>query len=53
MPIPKRYEKITITDFAAEGKCIYKSDEGVVFIQGNVAPGDVVDLGDNLEEEEI
>ncbi|MPR36410.1 23S rRNA (uracil(1939)-C(5))-methyltransferase RlmD [Salmonirosea aquatica] len=44
MPVTKRYENITITDFAAEGKCIYKSDEGVVFIQGNVAPGDVVDL---------
>ncbi len=44
MPIPKRYEKITITDFAAEGKCIYKSDEGVIFIQGNAAPGDVVDI---------
>lgn len=44
MPNSKRYEKITITDFAAEGKCIYKSDEGVIFIQGNVAPGDVVDI---------
>ena len=44
MPVNKRYENITITDFAAEGKCIYKSDEGVVFVQGNVAPGDVVDL---------
>jgi 23S rRNA (uracil1939-C5)-methyltransferase len=44
MPNHKKYKKITITDFAAEGKCIYKSDEGVVFIQGNVAPGDVVDI---------
>ncbi|TDB66979.1 23S rRNA (uracil(1939)-C(5))-methyltransferase RlmD [Arundinibacter roseus] len=40
----KKYEQITITDFAAEGKCIYKSEEGVVFIQGNAAPGDVVDI---------
>jgi 23S rRNA (uracil1939-C5)-methyltransferase len=44
MPILKRYENIIVTDFAAEGKCIYKSDEGVVFIQGNVAPGDRVDI---------
>jgi 23S rRNA (uracil1939-C5)-methyltransferase len=44
MPINKKYENITITDFAAEGKCIYKSDEGVIFIQGNAAPGDVVDI---------
>ena len=39
-----RYERVEITDFAAEGKCIYKSDQGVVFVEGNVAPGDVVDL---------
>lgn len=44
MPNHKKYENITITDFAAEGKCIYKSDDGVVFIHGNVAPGDVVDI---------
>lgn len=40
----KYFEKVTIDDFAAEGKCIYKSEEGVVFVEGNVAPGDVVDL---------
>lgn len=39
-----RYERVEITDFAAEGKCIYKSDQGVVFVEGNVAPGDIVDL---------
>ncbi len=40
-----RYEKVTVTDFASEGKCIYKSEtDGVIFIEGNVAPGDVVDL---------
>lgn len=44
MPINKQYERVTITDFASEGKCIYKSEDGVIFIQGNVAPGDVVDL---------
>lgn len=41
----KTYQGITITDFAAEGKCIYKSPEtGVIFIDGKIAPGDVVDL---------
>ena len=35
---------VTITDFAAEGKCIYKADDRVIFVEGNVAPGDVVDL---------
>ncbi|WP_373515838.1 23S rRNA (uracil(1939)-C(5))-methyltransferase RlmD [Persicitalea sp.] len=44
MPTIKRYENITITDFAAEGKCIYKSEDGVIFIDGHVAPGDVVDI---------
>ena len=44
MPSNKRYENITITDFAAEGKCIYKSEDGVIFIEGHVAPGDVVDI---------
>ena len=44
MPTNKSYEKITITDFAAEGKCIYKSEDGVIFIEGHVAPGDVVDI---------
>ncbi len=44
MPTNKRYENITITDFAAEGKCIYKSEDGVIFIEGHVAPGDMVDI---------
>ncbi|QRR00425.1 23S rRNA (uracil(1939)-C(5))-methyltransferase RlmD [Dyadobacter sandarakinus] len=39
-----KYEYVEITDFAAEGKCIYKSEEGVIFVEGNVAPGDIVDL---------
>lgn len=38
------YKNVLISDFAAEGKCIYKSEDGVVFVEGNVAPGDVVDL---------
>lgn len=41
----KTYPGVTITDFAAEGKCIYKSpDTGVIFVDGKIAPGDVVDL---------
>jgi 23S rRNA (uracil1939-C5)-methyltransferase len=45
MPKRKIYEAVTITDFASEGKCIYKSEtDGVVFVDGKVAPGDVVDL---------
>ncbi|MCF2497808.1 23S rRNA (uracil(1939)-C(5))-methyltransferase RlmD [Dyadobacter chenhuakuii] len=39
-----KYEYVEITDFAAEGKCIFKSDDGVIFVEGNVAPGDIVDL---------
>ena len=39
-----KYEYVEITDFAAEGKCIFKSEDGVIFVEGNVAPGDVVDL---------
>jgi 23S rRNA (uracil1939-C5)-methyltransferase len=39
-----KYEYVEITDFAAEGKCIFKSEDGVVFVEGNVAPGDIVDL---------
>ncbi|MDJ1472696.1 23S rRNA (uracil(1939)-C(5))-methyltransferase RlmD [Cytophagaceae bacterium DM2B3-1] len=37
-------EKITVSDFAAEGKCLARYGEIVVFIEGIVAPGDVVDL---------
>ncbi len=36
-------ENVTITDFAAEGKCIVKTDERVIFVPF-VVPGDVVDL---------
>jgi 23S rRNA (uracil1939-C5)-methyltransferase len=37
-------EKITIAGIAAEGKCIAKVDDMVIFVDGVVAPGDVVDL---------
>lgn len=36
-------EKVTVLDAVAEGKCIGKVEEKVVFIS-NVAPGDVVDV---------
>ena len=36
-------ENVTITDFAAEGKSIVKTDERVIFVPF-VVPGDVVDL---------
>ncbi len=37
-------ENITITGITAEGKCIAKRDDLVIFVDGVVAPGDVVDL---------
>jgi 23S rRNA (uracil1939-C5)-methyltransferase len=37
-------EKITIAGIAAEGKCIARVDDMVIFVDGVVAPGDVVDL---------
>ncbi len=37
-------ENLLIEDFAAEGKCIAKHNGAVVFIEGNAAPGDVVDV---------
>lgn len=36
-------EKLLITDFAAEGKCLGRYNERVVFVS-NTAPGDVVDI---------
>ncbi len=41
-PLPL-YENVTITDCAAEGKCITRIDEKVVFVPF-VVPGDVVDI---------
>ncbi|MFN8345234.1 MAG: 23S rRNA (uracil(1939)-C(5))-methyltransferase RlmD [Spirosomataceae bacterium] len=37
-------ENLLIEDFAAEGKCIGKLNGAVVFVEGNAAPGDVVDV---------
>lgn len=37
-------ENLHIEDFASEGKCIGRLDGAVVFVEGNVAPGDVVDV---------
>ena len=46
---PQRLERIRIDAVAAEGKCLVRTPEGVIFVEsgpGNpaVAPGDVVDL---------
>lgn len=37
-------EKIKIESIAAEGKCIARHEDLVIFVEGIVAPGDVVDL---------
>lgn len=37
-------ENLRITAIAAEGKCIARHEEVVVFVEGAVAPGDVVDV---------
>ncbi|SOE24012.1 23S rRNA m(5)U-1939 methyltransferase [Spirosomataceae bacterium TFI 002] len=38
-------EEIVVTDFAAEGKCIIKLENEIVFVPGaNIAPGDKVKL---------
>lgn len=36
-------EKLLVTDYAAEGKCIAKSDGKIIFIEGGAVPGDIVD----------
>lgn len=46
---PERLERVKIDSVAAEGKCIVRTDEGVIFVENptggpGVAPGDVVDL---------
>ena len=41
-PLPL-YENVTITDCAAEGKCIARVEEKVVFVPF-VVPGDIVDI---------
>ncbi|MES2733401.1 MAG: 23S rRNA (uracil(1939)-C(5))-methyltransferase RlmD [Bacteroidota bacterium] len=37
-------ESIRIEDIAAEGKCIARHEGAVIFVEGAVAPGDIVDL---------
>jgi 23S rRNA (uracil1939-C5)-methyltransferase len=37
-------EKISITGIAAEGKCIARTEDMVIFVEGVAAPGDVADL---------
>jgi 23S rRNA (uracil1939-C5)-methyltransferase len=37
-------EKISITGIAAEGKCIARTEDMVIFVEGVAAPGDIVDL---------
>jgi 23S rRNA (uracil1939-C5)-methyltransferase len=46
---PERLYAVSIDAVAAEGKCIVRTDEGVIFVENptggpGVAPGDVVDL---------
>lgn len=46
---PQRLERIRIDAVAAEGKCLVRTPEGVIFVESGpghpaVAPGDVVDL---------
>ncbi|MEY2792572.1 MAG: rRNA ((1939)-C(5))-methyltransferase [Bacteroidota bacterium] len=41
---PQIIEGVRILDYAAEAKCIVKINEEVIFIQGQVAPGDICDL---------
>ena len=46
---PQLIANLMVADVAAEGKCIIKTDEGVIFVEGRPgypmpAPGDVVDI---------
>jgi 23S rRNA (uracil1939-C5)-methyltransferase len=46
---PQLLAGLTITDVAAEGKCLIRTDDGVIFVEGRPgypmpAPGDVVDI---------
>ncbi|MDB5240574.1 MAG: methyltransferase [Spirosoma sp.] len=47
--VPERLYAVRVDAVAAEGKCIVRTDEGVIFVENptggvGVAPGDVVDL---------
>lgn len=37
-------EKLSVTDYAAEGKCLAKTEGKVIFIEGGAIPGDIVDV---------
>ncbi len=50
-PLPS-YEKIEITDAGAEGKCIARVNDKVIFIPF-AAPGDIVDIQVNKKKEII
>lgn len=41
---PVILENLRVEDFAAEGKCLARHEGQVIFIEGEVAPGDVVDV---------
>lgn len=41
---PQIIEGVRILDYAAEAKCIVKINDEVIFVQGQVAPGDICDL---------
>ncbi|RYF77191.1 MAG: 23S rRNA (uracil(1939)-C(5))-methyltransferase RlmD, partial [Cytophagaceae bacterium] len=46
---PQLITNLLVADVAAEGKCIIKTDEGVIFVEGRPgypmpAPGDIVDI---------
>ncbi len=46
---PQLLSDLLVADVAAEGKCIIKTDEGIIFVEGRPgypmpAPGDVVDI---------
>jgi 23S rRNA (uracil1939-C5)-methyltransferase len=46
---PQLIANLLVADVAAEGKCIIKTDEGVIFVEGRPgypmpAPGDIVDV---------
>ncbi|MGA0558694.1 23S rRNA (uracil(1939)-C(5))-methyltransferase RlmD [Larkinella sp. VNQ87] len=47
--MPQRLQNLRIDDVAAEGKCLIRTEEGVIFVEGRLggpvpAPGDLVDI---------
>ncbi|MGH2645417.1 MAG: class I SAM-dependent RNA methyltransferase, partial [Chitinophagaceae bacterium] len=37
-------ERLSVTNYAAEGKCLAKADGKIIFIEGGAVPGDIVDV---------